>query len=242
MTSRPRNAARNQHELISQPEQKVIPAHRERPKGPALVRDRVFAVRRDDATHIISEHYTYKTLPYYTILKHELEGTPVQPVSRAILDAAVVPICLEQARLAGIPVCTWGISQAYTPLPAILYGLNYFATPAEYRVVNDSDEAKEAVRHITNKGKYPFCYQPLDDGAALESCVAVFGRTCRPGTEVPDLARQVYDLFRIPLVTLVMVHDHNGYRLSSLSEARYSHLTMDERALLGAYLANQEFL
>jgi hypothetical protein len=202
----------------------------------------MFAVWRDYRCHIISESYFYKTGTYYEILRHELEGTPVCPASSAVLDAYVVPVCLERARLAGIPVCEWGISQAYTPLPAILYGLNYYATASEYRVVHDNEEAKEAIKHITNKGKYPFCYQQVNDGASLHSCVAVFGKTTGHCTEVAGIARAIYELFALPLVTLVMLHDTSGYRLSSLSSVRYSHLSDEERALLLAYLAHQEFL
>ena len=208
----------------------------------SLNRDAMFAVWRDGSCHIISESYFYKTGPYYEILRHELEGKPVRPGSSAVLDAYVVPVCLERAHLAGIPVCEWGISQGYTPLPAVLYGLNYFATASEYRVVRDNEEAKEAIKHITNKGKYPFCYQQLIDDAALHSCVAVFGKTSGTCAEVAGIARAIYDLFAIPLVSLVMVHDKNGYRLTSLSSVRYSHLSAEERALLLAYLSHQEFL
>ena len=208
----------------------------------ALNRDAMFEVWRENTCHIVSESYFYKTLTYYTILRHELEGRTVFPASRTVLDASVVPVCLEKARLAGIPVCEWGISQGFTPLPTILYGLNYYATASEYRVVSDSDEAKEAVRHITNKGKYPFCYQPLEEGAAIQTCTSVFGRAPAAGREVEEIARRVYELYSLPLVNLVMVHDTRGYRLSSLSAARYSHMTPEERALLSAYISHQEFL
>jgi hypothetical protein len=208
----------------------------------SLNHNAMFPVWREGTCHIISESYFYKTGPYYEILHHELEGRPVRPASCDVLDASVVPVCLERAHLAGIPVCEWGISQGYTPLPAILYGLNYFATASEYRVVSDTDEAKEAVRHITNKGKYPFCYQPLEEGAALLSCTAIFGKTAGTCAEVAGIAKSVYELFAIPLITLVIVHDRAGYRLSSLSSARYSHLSPDERSMLSAYLTHQEFL
>ena len=207
-----------------------------------LNRDALFEVWRDGTCHIVSESYFYKTLTYYSILRHELEGRAVCPTSSAVLDACVVPVCLEKARLSGIPVCEWGISQGFTPLPAILYGLNYYATASEYRVVSDSDESKEAIKHITNKGKYPFCYQPLEEGAAIESCVSVFGRTPSATGEVAEIAKKVYDLYALPLVTIVMMHDTHGYRLSSLAAARYSHMTPEERSLLSACITHQEFL
>jgi hypothetical protein len=208
----------------------------------ALNRDMFFEVFYDGANHIISENYSYKSESYYTILQQELEGKPVRPASSAVLDAYVVPICLERAHLAKIPVCDWGISQGYTPLPSVLYGLNYFADSSEYCVVSGEDAAKEAIRHITNKGKYPFCYQKLDPGSEITSCISVFGKTAGKCRAVEHLAQRVYDLFALPLVTIVAVTDGTTHRLSSLSPTRYSRMSDGERALLFAYMNHQEFL
>lgn len=208
----------------------------------SLNRDMVFELWRDDTCHIISENYSYKTESYYRILRHELEGKKVRPSSGAVLDAYVVPICLERAHLAGIPVCEWGISPAYAPLPSVLYGLNYFANTAEYCIAGDEEQVKVAVRHLTNKGKYPFCYQKLADGATIDTCRAVFGKTAGKCRSVEQLAERVYELFAIPLVTMVTVSDRNGPLLSSLSPTRYSQLSDEERSLLHAYLNHQEFL
>jgi hypothetical protein len=211
-------------------------------RDPNIVKDSLFTLKRSDVFHIISENYAYKTETYYSILHHELKGEPVQPTSRAILDAYVVPLSLERAKLAGIPVCTWGISQGYIPLPAILYGLNYFATPSDYFVVRDMDQAKEIIKHLTNKGKYPFCYQKLTDDATIHSCVGIFGKTTSPGPSIPLLVQKVYEQFLIPLVTMIFVKTADSYLLSSLSPTKYSHLSAEERTILNAYLSGQEFL
>ena len=208
----------------------------------AIPRDTLFTVRQDDTYHIVSEDYAYKTESYYRILRHELEGRNVRPSSAAILDACVVPICLERAHLAGIPVCEWGISQGYAPLPSLVYGLNYFATTADRTVIHDHESAKEVIKHITNKGKYPFCYQKLEADAEIGSCTAIFGKTAGTCPEAADIARAVYELFEIPLVTIVYVKCGDRYLLSSLSPTRYSGLSADERTLLSAHLAHQEFL
>ncbi|MDD1694367.1 MAG: RimK-like ATPgrasp N-terminal domain-containing protein [Methanoregula sp.] len=214
------------------------PARREA----VIARDTLFTLWHDDAYHLVSENYSYKTESYYTILRHEMEGRTVRPSSASVLDAYVVPICLERARLAGIPVCEWGISQGYAPLPSLVYGLNYFATTSDYSVVRDHENAKEVIKHITNKGKYPFCYQKLDEGAGLGSCVSIFGKTAGDCMGTTEIARRVYELFAIPLVTVVFVRYGDRYLLSSLSPTRYSALSTDERTLLSAYLAHQEFL
>ncbi len=211
-------------------------------REPLIAKDSLFTVWRDGAFHIIAENYSYKTEPYYSILRHELDGKPVQPSSCAVLDASVVPICLERASLAGIPVCDWAISQGYAPFPSILYGLNYYASTADYCVVRDNEEAKDVIRHITNRGKYPFCYQKLDDSATVHSRISVFGRTVGKSDGVARLAEMVYALFAIPLVTLVLVNSGGQYLLSSLSPTRYSQLSGEERSLLSLYLEQQEFL
>jgi len=211
-------------------------------REPALYRDAFFEIRQDNAVHVISENYAYKTESYYSILRHELEGRTARPSSSAVLDAYVVPLCLERCRIAGIPVCEWGISQGYAPLPAILYGLNYFATTKEYHVVRDDGQAKEAIRHLTNRGKYPFCYQKIPDAAVISTCISVFGKTFGKCRNVEHLAGQVYDLFSIPLFTMVTVSEEGSHRLSSLSPTRYSQLAPEERSLLLAHLRHQEFL
>jgi len=211
-------------------------------RDPALVKDALFIVKRNDIHHVISENYYYKTEPYYTILRLELEGAQVQPGSSSVLDAYVIPLCLQRAASAGIPSCEWGISQVYVPLPAILYGLNYFSTTLDYFVINDNEKAKEVVRHITNNGKYPFCYQKYPEGSEIHTCIAIFGRTTGACTAVTEFANKIYELFKIPLVKMVFVRTGTTYALSSLSPTRYAELSDGERALLSAYLANQEFL
>jgi hypothetical protein len=206
-----------------------------------LVRDSLFIIRRGGRYHVVSEDYGYKTESYYTILTHELEGKKVLPSSHAVLDAFVVPVCLERARLAGIPVCDWGVSQAYVPLPAVLYALNYFATTSEYVVVEDNDQAKDAIKHITNKGKYPFCYQKLPDGAVITGCTAIFGRTCETGNAFAGYAKKIYRLFGIPLVRMVFVKTGDETALSSLSRVRYNQLTGPEQALLSECCGKKEF-
>ena len=207
-----------------------------------FLKDSLLSLRRDNIIHIISENYSYKTETYYAILQHELEGKPVRPSSSAILDAYVVPLCLERAKRGGIPVCDWGISQGYVPLPVILYGLNYFATTSDFFVVDDNARAKEVIKHITNIGKYPFCYQKLDEGATIHSCIGIFGKTTNPCTAISDLAMKVYDIFSIPLVTMVFVRSKEEYRLSSLAPTKFTQLRGEERSLLSAYLTHQEFL
>jgi hypothetical protein len=207
-----------------------------------LIKDSLFTLQRVDGWHVISEDYSYKTDSYYTILQMEMDGKRVEPSTAALIDAFVVPICLERAKNAAIPVCEWEISQGYVPLPSIIYGLNYFASASEFFVVYDNETAKEVIKHLTNRGKYPFCYQKQEENAEIFRCTAIFGKTSVSQEVIKNIAERIYELFSIPLVQMVLVKNGEDYALSSLSPVRYSHLSDDERSLLGAYLFRQEFL
>ena len=98
-----------------------------------------------------------------------------------------------------------GSRRDIVPLPAIIYGLNYFATSADFFLVRDGEKAKEVIAHVTNKGKYPFCYQKIPPDATIHSCVSIFGRTADSCAAIAGLAQKIYQLFSIPLVTMVFV-------------------------------------
>jgi hypothetical protein len=234
--------AREPDAVMPGPQPPVRASRAGQKKENGFLKDEVYTVRRDNLLHIISENYYYKTEPYYQILRHEIEGTPVAPASAAVLDAYVIPICLEKAGKAGIPVAEWGISHSYVPTPSIVYGLNYFATSSEFTIVTDPERAKSVVKHITNRGKYPFCYQRFPDGASVVSITSIFGKTADPDSPYTDNASRLYGLFRIPLVNMVFIATSGGHLLSALTPTRYSSLSQPERALLQAYINNQAFL
>ena len=195
-------------------------------------RDIMYVLKEDDSQYIVNESYFYKTEPYYTIVRNENDGIETIPSSSDVLDAYIVPICLEKAKLAGIPVCEWIISNVYVSLPAIVYGLNYFSTPSDHFLVSDLEEAKQIIKHVTNRGRYPFCYQKISEKAAVVKCVSIFGKSVNCCEKARDLAEKIYEVFRLPLVEMVMVKDEAGCRLSSLSPVKYSQLSKDETEML----------
>jgi hypothetical protein len=192
----------------------------------------MYTLDEDDSRYIINESYFYKTEPYYTIVRNEHEGIKTVPSSSDVLDAYIVPICLEKAKLAGISVCDWVISYQYVSLPSIVYGLNYFSTPEDHFVVSNIEEASQVIKHVTNHGKYPFCYQKISDASSVTKCVSIFGKTINCCERISALAEKIYEVFRIPLVEIVLVKDAEGYRLSSLAPVKYSQLSKEETEML----------
>jgi hypothetical protein len=204
----------------------------ERPRGQFPKKNIMYTVNEDDSQYIINESYFYKTEPYYTIVKNEYDGIKTVPSSSDVLDAYIVPICIEKAKMAEIPVCDWIISYQYITLPAVVYGLNYFSTPSDHFVVHDVVEARKVIKHVTNLGKYPFCYQKISNGSAVVKCVSIFGKTINCREKVSVLADKIYSTFRIPLVEIVLVKDEGEYRLSALAPVKYSQLSKEETEML----------
>ena len=193
----------------------------------------MYILKEEDSQYIVNESYFYKTEPYYAIVENENEGIRTIPSSRDVLDAYIVPICLEKAKLAGISVCDWTISYQFVPLPAIIYGLNYFSTPRDNFLVSNNEEAQKVVKHITNHGRYPFCYQKVSDASAVTRYVSIFGRSINCSEEVAAIAERIYQVFKLPLVEIVLVKDDSGgYSLSSLAPVKYSQLSKDEKEML----------
>jgi hypothetical protein len=185
-----------------------------------------------DETFVISEDYSFKTETYYRIVSLEVEGKTPVPSSRETLEAYVVPVCLARAGQAGIPVLPWEISDRQVPLPAILYGVHYFADPSEYSVVRDPETAARVVRFITNAGKYPFCYQPIGEETEIFPVTAIFGRTAGAPDGVGDLCAGIYRIFHLPLVNCIFAQTGDRFALSSLTPVRYSSLSREERGIL----------
>lgn len=210
--------------------------------GPVLSRESIHTVEREGVVHLVSENYSYKSEAYYSVLLHETQGERVAPGTRAILDAFVVPVCLERARMEGIPVAEYAISQSCIPAPAVIYGLNYFACTSHFEMLCDDESARELVRHVTNNGKYPFCSQRLEAGARIERAVSIFGNVSSPDPAMAGMAAGVWESFRIPLVEIICLDGPCGLRLSSLCPVRYSKMAPAEKELLSAYLSGQVFL
>jgi hypothetical protein len=204
-----------------------------------LKEDEIVTLNLDDHTHVVSENHFFKTEGYYALVKNEVNGIESFPHSADAIDAYVVPICLEKAKMAGIPVCEWEISYVFVSAPCVIYGVNYFSTPDEFSVVNDAESAKEVIRHTTNNGKYPFCYQKLEQGEVPTRIIAVFGHVANHDPGLEALAEMVYKAFGIPLISIVYVMKDGTPRLSSLGPVKYSKLTKEERKLLGKYLQNR---
>jgi len=179
---------------------------------------------------VLSNEYHYKTESYYRIvLRENQNGYKITPSSDEVLDAYVVPICLTKAEMVGIPVCEWGISDTYCPLPSMIYGINYYSDSSKFEVVKDLETAKEAIKKVTHGGKYPFCFQRLPPNSEIKTFSTLFGKNTTTDPEICALLEKIYEVFEIPVAKIILIYDGEKYYLSSISPMRNSEISSDEK-------------
>lgn len=202
----------------------------------------IYKIVRNGVTYLVGEDYFYKTESYYEIVENENSGGIVFPSSMAVLDAYIVPICLQKAKLAGIPVCDYKISSGYISIPSIIYGLNYYANPSNYFIVKENSNVREVVRHISHNGKYPFCYQKIKEPSETVIYPSIFGKTKSLVPELKYIAEKIYKTFKIPLLNILVVNIDGEYRLSSLMSVRYSKIHKSEKEHLKNTILNGDLM
>jgi hypothetical protein len=173
----------------------------------------------------LSGDYEYLTEGYYACQDAELAGANALPSCADALDAYVVPIALQKAAKAGVPVPDWVLTNEYFPVPAVCYGVNPFSR--KYAVVRSEAEREAAARQLTWNGKYTICCQRISPATELVEFRLVCGRTSSP--EFADWADRLFSLFRLPLATVRLLR--NGrLELSAVEILPWRTLTDEERA------------
>ncbi|GAB4323672.1 MAG: hypothetical protein Kow0074_16120 [Candidatus Zixiibacteriota bacterium] len=177
----------------------------------------------------LSGNYEYLTEGYYRCQDAELRGyASVVPRCSDALDAYIVPIALEKAHLAGIPIPEWYLTNEYFLPPAVVYGVNPFTR--KYAVVFTEDERDRAAKQLTWNFKYSICCQRISSGVEIVEFAMVDGRTARPEMEV--MARRVREVFNLPMCNVRVLKTGSIIQLSAIELLPIRMLTPQERTWL----------
>lgn len=177
---------------------------------------------------ILNGDYEYLSEGYYACEEAEdARNTPL-PTCADALDAYIVPLALERARLAGLPVPNWSLTNDAVKAPAVLYGVNPFAR--NHLVVTDSAECEDAARKMSRNGKFVICCQELPSGAELIEFEMVLGRT--PDERFAGWAADVYRVFRLPAASVRLIVTPDGSYLSAIERLPQTEWSPAAQALL----------
>ncbi|HEX7000608.1 MAG TPA: RimK-like ATPgrasp N-terminal domain-containing protein, partial [Trueperaceae bacterium] len=145
----------------------------------------------------LSGDYTYLTSGYYASLDAELDGLAVLPTTKEALDAYVVPIAMEKARHAGIPVPVCEIvTERFPPAPLLAYPINPFSSRGE--LLLDAAAIESRRKGLTYTGKYALLVQHLPVDHRIDVLRLVIGLT--QVEEYETLGKKLFESFRLPLM------------------------------------------
>ena len=173
---------------------------------------------------LLSGNYEYMTDGYFACQDAELAGAGMMPTCADALDAYVVPVALEKAARAGVPVPDWVLTHEYFPVPAVCYGVNPFSR--RYAVVRQESEREAAAKQLTWNFKYTMCCQRIAADAEIVELRMVGGRTER--ADLAEWADRMFSIFKIPVATVRLIRS-TRLEFSALEILPYKQLTATER-------------
>jgi len=177
----------------------------------------------------VAGDYTYLTRGYYAALDAELEGKLVLPTTADALDAYVVPIAMEKARLAGIPVPEYEIVvERFPPPPMLAYPINPFSVRGELLLDDAAVESRR--KGLTYTGKYAVLIQRLPGDHRVDVLRLVLGTTSV--AEYQAFGAKVFEVFRLPLMRVRVIVTPKAYLLSAIEPLPFKDLDDAERAVL----------
>lgn len=173
--------------------------------------------------------YGYMSTGYYASLDAELAGQAVLPTTAEALDAYVVPIAMEKARLADIRTPEFElVTERFPAAPFMAYPLNPFSLRGE--LILDDDSLEKRRKGLTYTGKYAVLCQLLPADYRIDVVRCVLGKSLI--AEYAEFSRAVFHTFRLPLARMRVIVAYDAFLLSALEPLPYSELTLREKALL----------
>lgn len=173
--------------------------------------------------------YSYMSSAYYEVLDAELAGQSIIPSTRDALDAYVVPIAMERARLGGLLIPEVELVTDRFPTPPFLaYPVNPFSSTSE--LILDNETLEKRRNGLTYTGKYAVLCQKLPNDYRIDVVRVILGKTL--SSEYSEFAQATFEVFRVPLARVRVVVASRGYLLSALEPLPFDSLTLNEKTLL----------
>ena len=153
----------------------------------------------------LNSEYRYMKTGYYVSMHAEILGSRVIPSCEDIIDSSRIPILLLRAAKAGIPtlpfLVTDSVKKIATELgyPVVLFAVNPFIYDG-YKVASNKSALYRAMKSLGMNYKFAVCAQPVK--GELYTVKSFFGKASDQDPQTQDIARKVFETFKIPLCNL----------------------------------------
>jgi len=174
----------------------------------------------------LAGNYDYLEFPYYVSQDLENSGQEVYPTCKEMLDAYVTPLFLEKAKLAGLAIPEYYISNGYFEPPVIIDPINPFMIRS--RTVRQPLRRDSIAKSMTRNHTYAICCQDIPNGTRIVRFRSVLGWCSTK--RLRKASREIWELFHIPLaVVRLMVKSDGDILFSDISQLPFERLKMRER-------------
>ena len=181
--------------------------------------------------------YDYLELPYYRSQDSENDGVEIRPTCKEMLDAYITPIFLEKAKLAGLPIPEYYITNSYFEPPVVLDPINPFMTKS--RTVLKANRRESAAKSMTRNYTYAMCCQDIPQGAKVVYFRAVLGWCAT--RKYQSAAEEVWRVFRVPLARVRLMELPDGsFLYSDISQLPFEKLHKRELEQIGKLVTWEE--
>jgi len=185
----------------------------------------------------LAGNYDYLELPYYISQDFENGGQRIHPTCEEALDAYVTPLFLEKAKLSGLPVSTYYITNNYFEPPVVIDSVNPFMIRS--RVVLKPGREQSVAQSLTRNYKYSICCQEIPEGARVRYFRAVMGWCNIPRYKA--FALEIWRVFKMPLARVRIIEKSDGTIFySDLSQLPFEKLNKKEISYLRDLLKWEE--
>ncbi len=184
---------------------------------------------RDDCLVNLAGDYDYLTSGYYVSQDLEIDGRMVHPTCKEILDSYVVPLFLEKARMSGLPVPDFYITNDYFEPPVIVDPINPFMN--RQSIVLKAGAQERVSKSLTRNYTYATCCQELPPGSRVKYFRAVLGWCQTP--QYKEHSDNIWKVFGIPLAKVRVITLPEGKLLfSGIQPLPFESLSKRERKYL----------
>jgi hypothetical protein len=173
--------------------------------------------------------YNYLELPYYISQDYEDADLPIHPTCKEMLDAYVSPMLLEKAKLVGLDVPNYYISNGYFEPPVIIDPINPFIIKS--RLVLKPGRENSIARSMTRNHTYAICCQEIPVKSRIIHFRSVLGWCVAESYR--DISRLIWEHFQIPLakVRLIITPD-DRLLVSDIAPLLFESLGVKEKKFL----------
>jgi hypothetical protein len=153
----------------------------------------------------ISNEYRYMKTGYYVSMHAEILGSRVIPSCEDIIDSSRTPLLLLRAAKAGVPtlpsLVTDSVKKIITELgfPVILFAVNPFIYDG-FKIAHNKSALYRGMKSLGMNYKFAVCAQPLK--GKLLTVKSFFGKVAVADSDTEEIAKKVYETFKIPVCKL----------------------------------------